>query len=99
VRRTLGRVIPIAPLFAFGVALGSLALGPEVELDSQDYYDGNGDDAGHVAKVFSQWVDASFTDTRLTFIPSTPIRCPAPVSPPTPPRIARAPLGSRATLA
>jgi len=52
VRRTLGRVIPVGLLLALGVALGSLALGPEVELDSQDYYDGDGDDAGHVGKIF-----------------------------------------------
>jgi hypothetical protein len=82
-------------LLALGVALGSLALSPEVDLDWHDYYDGDGDDAGHVGKMFSQWVDAGFTDTRLTFTPSTPIRCPAPVSVATPPQIARTPLGSR----
>jgi hypothetical protein len=94
-RRTRGRVIPLVLLVALEGALGSLALG-QFGVDPPDYYDGDGDDAGHVERIFSQWVDAGVTKAGLTFIPSAPRRCLGPARAPRPPQIAREPLGSRA---
>jgi hypothetical protein len=91
----VGRALAVVLLLVLGVCIGGPALDPEFEPPPQ-HYDGDADDAGHVGKVSSHWVDAAVTDTRLPVIPSAPTRCRAPSDAPKPPQIAHEPLGARA---
>ena len=92
-RRTGGRVLPIILLVALGVALWSVALGPQ--FDGPDRYDGDGDDTGLIANLLSQWVGVIDT-TGLTFVPLARGRCPTRTTTARPPQISRAPLCARA---
>jgi hypothetical protein len=69
-----GRVLSFVLLLVLGVSIGGPALDPEFELPAH-HFDGDADDAGHVGKVFAHWVAAAATDTRLTVVPSAPMRC------------------------
>jgi hypothetical protein len=94
VSRPLGRVVAVVLLLVLGVSIVGPALDPESEPSAQ-HYDGDGDDAGQVGKVFVHWVDATVTET-LTFVPSAPRLYRARNDAPRPPQIALEPLGSRA---
>jgi hypothetical protein len=93
-RRREGRVIPVVLLLALGLALSSVALGPE--FDPPGHYDGDEDDVGLIWKALSQWADIPVIGSQLRFISSAPTECLAPGDPIGPQHVARDPLGSRA---
>ena len=94
-RRLWVRLIPIVLLAVFGVALSSVAL--EFSDGSDLYhYDGDGDDAGHVEKVFSHDVDVVVVVSSPLFVPLLPGPWLVAVRPLRPPAIPRGPLRSRA---
>jgi hypothetical protein len=93
-RRMVGRVLPVVLVLVLGVCIGGPALDPEFE-PLPHHYDGDADDAGHIGKVFSHWVDTAVTDTPLTVIPSALTQCWAPSVPLRPPQIAHEPLRAR----
>ena len=94
-RRLWVRLVPIVLLAVFGVALSSVAL--EFS-DASDlyHYDGDGDDAGHVEKVFSHDVDVIVVVSSPLFIPLLPGPWLVADRPLRPPAIPRGPLRSRA---
>jgi len=94
-RRLWVRLVPIVLLAVFGVALSSVAL--EFSDGSDLYhYDGDGDDAGHVEKVFSHDVDVVVVVSSPLFVPLLPGPWLVAVRPLRPPAIPRGPLRSRA---
>jgi len=94
-RRLWVRLVPIVLLAVFGVALSSVAL--EFSDGSDLYhYDGDGDDAGHVEKVFSHDVDVVVVVSSPLFIPLLPGPWLVAVHPLRPTAIPRGPLRSRA---
>jgi hypothetical protein len=93
-RRPKGRVIPAVLLLALGLALSSVALGPE--FDPPGHYDGDEEDVGLIWKTLSQVADISVIGSPLRFISSAPAGCLAPDDPIGPRHVARDSLGSRA---
>jgi hypothetical protein len=93
-RRLEGRLLPAVLLLALGLALASVALGPE--FDPPGHYDGDGDDAGLIWKTLSQGADIPAIGSELRFASSPPVECPPPGEPLAPQHVVRDSLGSRA---
>jgi hypothetical protein len=92
-RQAVRRVIPVALLLVFGVALGRIALGPEFDTPGQ--YDGDGDDEGLTTKAPALWAAVETRAARPIFIPWTPARLDPVISVAKPPQVLREPLGPR----
>lgn len=93
-RRLEGRVMSVVLLLALGLALSSVALGPE--FDQPGHYDGDGDDVGLIWKTLSQWADLPVMGSHPRFISPAPTEYPAPGDSVGPRHVARDSLGSRA---
>jgi len=93
-RRVEARVVSALLLLVLGIALASVALGPD--FDPPGHYDGDGDDVGLIWKTLSQWADIPAIGGQLRFIASVPLGCVAPDDSSGFRPVARDPLGSRA---
>ena len=72
-RRVEARVISVLLLIFLGIALASVALGPD--FDPSGHYDGDEDDVGLIWKTLSQWADIPAIGGQLRFIASAPLGC------------------------
>ena len=70
-RRVEARVVSALLLLVLGIALASVALGPD--FDPPGHYDGDGDDVGLIWKTLSQWADIPVIGGQLRFIASVPL--------------------------
>lgn len=93
-RRLEGRVVSGLLLLALGLALSSVALGPD--FGPPGHYDGDGDDVGLIWKTLPQAADVPVIGSQLSFIVSAPMEYVAPDDPVGPRHVTRDPLGSRA---
>ncbi len=87
-------VVSAVLLVVLGLALASVALGPEFH--PRGHYDGDEDDVGLIWKTLSQWADVPATGSELRLIVSAPGERLASADVAGPPNVARDPLGSRA---
>lgn len=88
------RVISVVLFVVLGLALASVALGPEFH--PPGHYDGDEDDVGLIGKTLSQWADVPATGSELRLVASAPVERLAPDDIASPRNVARDPLGSRA---
>jgi len=88
------RAISVVLLVVLGLALASVALGPEFHRPG--HYDGDEDDVGLIWKTLSQWADVPATASELRLIASAPEERLAPAYVAGPRNVARDPVGSRA---